>query len=147
MSEVVKKRGGKREKIEFTDELVQKVANLAAQNNNALDISKEMKLSYPFIRKLMRSPEYQGEVKNALKARLSQFVGLTCKVIEDQLREGNLDAAKIILKTYSLLDPEPMQAQKQETGITVIMPSGVFPQKEEKIVSAEVSEEFEGEAQ
>lgn len=150
MTEKVKNnngRGGK-QKIEFTEELVQRVLDLAIKNNSAMDISKETKISYPIVRKLMRSTEYQGAVRAAMRQKLSQFIGLTAKVIEDQLKEGNLEAAKIVLKTYSLLDPEPITAQKVDTGITVIVPPGVFsPQKEIKNVDVEVSQGEQGETE
>jgi coenzyme F420-reducing hydrogenase beta subunit len=134
-------RGGKREKVEFTDELIQRVADFAAKGNNAMDVSKEMKLSYPLIRKMMRTPMYQEEIRRATIQQLSSLMGLATKVVKQQLEEGNLDAVKIVYKAFNLLDPEPVQAQKQDTGITIVLPQGMNPVHEVINVSNQVSEE------
>ena len=138
---VNKGRGGKREKIEFTDELIQRVADFAAKGNNAMDVSKEMKLSYPLIRKMMRTPMYQEEIRRATIQQLSSLMGLATKVVKQQLEEGNLDAVKIVYKAFNLLDPEPVQAQKQDTGITIVLPQGMNQLNEVIDVSNQVSEE------
>lgn len=127
-------RGGKREKIEFTDELVQKVADLASKNNSASEISKETKLSYPIVRRLMKSPEYQAEIKNALRQRLSHLVGLTVKVIQDKLEEGDLDAAKIVLKVHGALEQEPIAAAKADSQLVVVMPGAQAPITKEVVI-------------
>jgi orotate phosphoribosyltransferase-like protein len=133
MSEPVKKRGGFKAPIPYTEELIQKIADLAVKGNNVKDISTELKMSYPTVRKFMRSPEYQGEIRNALRQKISQLSGLMVKVLEAQLHEGNLEAVKLGLKVLGAIDADPVVANQANQGITVIMPGA---QKPEVVIDA-----------
>lgn len=126
--------GGKREKIEFTDELVQKVCDLASKNMTTKDISQELKISYPIVRKLMKSPEYQGEVKNAIRRKNAFLVGLAMKALEEQLRDGNLDAVKVVFKVAGALEQEQATAAKADSQLVVVMPGAQAPVKQEVVI-------------
>ncbi len=141
MSETPKKAGGFRKPVPYTEELIQKIADLAVKGNNVKEISTELKMSYPIVRKFMRSPEYQGEIRNALRQKISQLSGLMVKVLEAQLHEGNLEAVKLGLKVLGAVDSDPVVANQANQGITVILPGA---QKPEKVIDV-VSERFEGE--
>lgn len=113
---------GWKKEIKPDADLIQKIVDLSVKDNTALDISKELKISYPVIRRLMKTPEYVQAINVALRYKCSGFVDLVARTLERQLSEGNLKAVEQWCKIMGTTQEAP-QAQQQNTGITVVMPN------------------------
>jgi hypothetical protein len=122
-------RKGPRGKIEFTEELVSRIADLAVKDNSAVDISKETKLSYPIVRKIMRSPEFQEACRGIALQNFSMRLGKAMAVVDRQLAEGNLDAAKLVFKAAGVAELEKQEKVKTEQQLVVVLPGASQPKE------------------
>ena len=133
-------KGGKRTKIDVTEDLIKRIADLAVDNMSGMKMAEELKLSRGAIKTIMRKPEYQDEVRAIIRTRMSSLAGLMVQVLEEQLREGSLEAVKLGLKALGAVEADTSQGSGQVQGITVIMPGAGKPEKEVDSVSYTVPE-------
>lgn len=125
MSNLAVNKKTKEEKIERDDLLIQKIAALAADNSNIVQIAAETKLSRPFIYKVMRSPKYQEEIRSIVRQKVSKLANLMVEALEKQLKEGNIEAIKVGLKALGAISNEALPEIDKSQNITVVMPQGI----------------------
>lgn len=122
---------------EISSEIVRQVATRRAMGVPLRDLSKEFGLPVYTINKAINSDMGKAIVKEVIdnavagaviQARrgLSDLVEASVQVIKDQLAEGNLEAAKMVLKGIGL-DQAEKQDLAQQQAITVILPGKAEP--------------------
>lgn len=118
----------------IVDELISRqVAAIAIINPNVTDIAKQLNISKELVRRVMDSRQFReilidigdsslGPAIAKVRSQTAKLVNKALKVIEDKLDEGDLDAAKVVLK---VLGVDNQEEKHQDTNLTVVLPNTV----------------------
>ena len=128
-------------KIEVDAEVVRLMAMDRAMGVYLRDISKKHGFSVPVVSRTLSGDMAKSIIKGivddsvsaaviAVRRKLADMTELAMQVIEDQLKEGNLEAVKIYFKGLGI-DTVEKKDPNQAQSITVILP-GKQPEKEVK---------------
>jgi hypothetical protein len=115
----------------YTDEvLVRQVVALALLNKTRVEMAKELNVHHATIGKIVNSDKFKEliaevgdealtQAKTYVRVQMGRLVTDAVNVIKKNLKEGNLEAAKVVFKTVGLDNEENRVG---ETNLTVVLP-------------------------
>jgi hypothetical protein len=126
-------------KIEVDSDMMRKIVDARISNQNSRDIAASIGVSHTFIQKILRQNDFKEEVISAIRRRLTPFAGEMVDCLMEQVREGNVQAITQGFKILGALEHEPVQ-NKQQQGITVILPGAAPSPKEIRDIPSTVED-------
>lgn len=114
------------------------ILELLVEGKSQREIEAETKLSRPFIAKALRHPDLQSLIKSHARLEVSKRVGKAVEMLFRLVNEGNMEAVKTVFKIVGAMDPEVLNANKNDQSLTIILP-GAAPKKEEVAVENQSS--------
>lgn len=122
--------------------IITQVASLAIAGQSASAIGRQLGMSSRFVSKVLAHPDYKALMQRTAdkelvpvivraKAELAKLVNKAIKVVEEQLDDGNLQAAAMVFKSIGL---DETSDKAGDTSINVILP-GAAPRETKDVDS------------
>ncbi len=130
--------GEKRVKIDLEPEVIRQIATRKALGGSLREIEAEFGFSRPVVNRALCTDMAKSVIKGliddavasavvSIRRRLSDMNELAMNVMEQNLKEGNIEALKLYFKGLGLEKTEN-EGAKQQQAIQVILPGSMKPE-------------------
>lgn len=129
---------GKANKDVIDEVLTRQVAAASLDGSSAMQISKNLKISYSLVRDIVASAKFKEVLEKAgeqelapalarAKGQMARLVSKAVKAIERALDEGeHSDALKAASMVFRAVGLDEQEKKDQDTNITVVLPGGTL---------------------